>query len=225
MIYLTKGQKLFSNEGMVVCDPTGYYEDGSSVACATFFAPDEPVYRYEAKFIAYGDQVYNIADQDKLLEEIKKIDPQSLLGKTNADVAIDNLVQDIKTVENPTPELTQDAVDINNAKVDNGNTTVDTNTDNGNTTTENPPANTNTTDTVTTYDENTGTTTTTTTTTDTTTSTTTPDTTPNITTDTVIPDTTTSPTTETIIPEVPVSDTVVDQPVSMLSGKRKRKLI
>lgn len=110
MIYLTKGQPLFSNEGMVVCAPTGYYEDGSSVACAMFHSVEEPVCLYEAKFIAYGEQVYNIVDENKLMEEIKKIDPESLLGKTNADVIVDNLVQDIKTVENPTPELTPESI-------------------------------------------------------------------------------------------------------------------
>lgn len=105
MIYLTKGQPLFNNEGMVVCAPTGYYEDGSSVACAMFHSVDEPVCLYEAKFIAYGDQVYNIVDEAKLLEEIKKIDPESLLGKTSSDVTVDKMIEQIKTVENPTPEL------------------------------------------------------------------------------------------------------------------------
>lgn len=43
MIYLTKGQKLFNNEGLVVYDPTGYYEDGATVVCAMIFNPEEPV--------------------------------------------------------------------------------------------------------------------------------------------------------------------------------------
>lgn len=110
MIYLTKGQKLFNNEGMVVCDPTGYYEDGSTVACAVFHSPDEPVYRYEAKFIAYGDQVYNASDQDKLMEEIVKIDPESLLGKTQEEVSVDKMIEKIQTVDNPTPELTPETI-------------------------------------------------------------------------------------------------------------------
>jgi hypothetical protein len=149
MIYLTKGQKLFNNEGMVVCDPTGYYEDGVTVACAVFHSPDEPVFRYEAKFIAYGDQVYNIADEKKLMEEILKIDPESLFGKTNAEVVVDNLVNEIKTVDSPTPELTQDAVDINNANVEK----LDTSTNN-------IPSDTTTTTETTTYDPETDTTTT-----------------------------------------------------------------
>ncbi len=105
MIYLTKGQKLFNNEGLVVYDPTGYYEDGATVVCAMIFNPEEPVCRYEAKFIAYGDQVYNISDEEKLVEEIKKIDSETLLGKTKEEVTADKLVQDIQTVDSPTPEL------------------------------------------------------------------------------------------------------------------------
>ena len=104
MIYLKKGQKLFNNEGMVVCDPTGYYEDGSAVTCGMFFAPDDPVCSYEAKYIAYGDQVYNITDEEKLMEEIIKIDPNTLIGKTKEDISVDKMIEEIKTVENPTPE-------------------------------------------------------------------------------------------------------------------------
>ena len=121
MIYLKKGQKLFNNEGMVVCGSTGYYEDGATVLCAMAVSPEEPVYSYEAKYIAYGDQVYNISDEDLLMEEIKKIDPESLFGKTNIDFTTDNLIQEIKTVENPTPELTQDLVDENNANINDAN--------------------------------------------------------------------------------------------------------
>jgi hypothetical protein len=99
MIYLTKGQKLFNNEGMVVCDPTGYYEDGATVACAVFHSPEEPVFRYEAKYIAYGDQVYSVSDQDELMEEVIKIDPNSLLGKSTGDIAVDKMVENIQTVE------------------------------------------------------------------------------------------------------------------------------
>ena len=63
MIYLTKGQKLLDSPGMVVCDPTGYYNDGDSVACAAWHMPEEPICRYEAKFIAYGGMVYEITDR------------------------------------------------------------------------------------------------------------------------------------------------------------------
>jgi hypothetical protein len=104
MIYLKKGQSLFNNEGMVVLDATGYYEDGANVICAMFHSPDEPICSYEAKFIAYGDQVYNITDEDKLMEEITKIDPSTLMGKTKEDINIDKMIEEIKTVENPTPE-------------------------------------------------------------------------------------------------------------------------
>jgi hypothetical protein len=99
MIYLQKGQPLFENSGMVVCDQTGYYEDGATVVCAPLFAPDEPACRFEAKFIAYGSQVYNITDQDKLMEEINKIDPKSLLGKSTEEISIDNMVKNIQTTE------------------------------------------------------------------------------------------------------------------------------
>lgn len=99
MIYLTKGQPLADNAGLVVCDPTGYYNDGDSVACAPFHMPDEPIYRYEAKFIAYGGMVYEIADEDKLLEEVKKINPETLFGKNKEEVAVDKVIEDIVTQE------------------------------------------------------------------------------------------------------------------------------
>ncbi len=108
MIYLKKGQSLFSNEGMVVCDPTGYYEDGATVICGMFHSPDAPVCSYEAKYIAYGDQVYNITDEKKLMEEIVKIDPNTLMGKTKEDINIDKMIEEIKTVDNPTPETIPD---------------------------------------------------------------------------------------------------------------------
>ncbi len=110
MIYLTKGQTLFDNPGMVVYDPTGYYDDGSSVVCAAAFAPEEPVCRYEAKFIAYGDLVYNITDPEKLMEEVIKIDPKSLFSKSNKDVALDTVVENIQTVESQQGEVPQNPV-------------------------------------------------------------------------------------------------------------------
>ncbi len=108
MIYLKKGQALFNNEGMVVLDKTGYYEDGATVVCAMYHLPDEPICSYEAKFIAYGDQVYTITDDKILLEEIMKIDPSTLMGKTKEDIKIDKMVEEIETVENPTPETIPD---------------------------------------------------------------------------------------------------------------------
>jgi hypothetical protein len=95
MIYLTKGQTLFENPGMVVYDPTGYYDDGMSITCAAGFAPDDPVCKYEAKFIAYGGIVYSISDPDKLMEEVKKIDPDTLFGKDSQQVAVDKIVKNI----------------------------------------------------------------------------------------------------------------------------------
>ncbi len=96
MIKLEKGQKLFDNEGMVVYDQTGYYNDGDSIICAMSFAPEEPACRYEAKFIAYGNAVYNVTDPDMLLEEIKKIDPNTLFGKNKEEIAVDQTVENIQ---------------------------------------------------------------------------------------------------------------------------------
>jgi len=101
MILLTKGQALFDNPNMVVYDPTGYYEDGSSVVCASALSPEEPLARYEAKFIAYGGMVYTITDPEQLMAEVLKIDPQSLFGKTNEQAVIDDLVEKIETIESP----------------------------------------------------------------------------------------------------------------------------
>ncbi len=98
MIYLTKGQTLYDNPAMVVYDQTGYYEDGASVICAASYAPEDPVCRYEAKYIAYGNMVYTISEPTKLTEEILAIDPKSLFGKTNQDVVLDAVVENIQTV-------------------------------------------------------------------------------------------------------------------------------
>lgn len=117
MIYLKKGQKLFSNEGMVVADPTGYYEDGSVVLCAMFHSPNEPVCSYEAKYIAYGDQVYNMTSEEDLIKEIEKIDPNTLIGKTAKDVNLDKLIEEIQTVDNPTPELVPDKAFVETEQV------------------------------------------------------------------------------------------------------------
>jgi hypothetical protein len=129
MIYLKKEQALFNNEGMVVCDPTGYYEDGATVVCAMFHSVDEPVCSYEAKYIAYGDQVYNITDEKKLMEEIIKIDPNTLMGKTKEDINIDKMVEEIKTVDNPTPESIPEEEEIIDEEVDPISETVETTTE------------------------------------------------------------------------------------------------
>jgi hypothetical protein len=118
MIYLTKGQALFDNPGMVVCDQTGYYEDASSVICAVAYAPEEPVCRYEAKFIAYGNLVYSITDPEKLMEEVIKIDPKSLFNKSSQDVAVDKVVNNIQTVESSDVDETAKTPIINPEQVD-----------------------------------------------------------------------------------------------------------
>ena len=104
MIYLKKGQELLSNPGMVVYSPTGYYEDGDPILCAPSHSPDEAVCRYEAKYVAYGDNVYNITDQEKLIEEIKKIDPENLFGRDGKAVAEDKISDKIRTVDTAATE-------------------------------------------------------------------------------------------------------------------------
>ncbi len=111
MIYLTKGQKLFTNEGMVVYDATGHYDDGDAVVCAAAYAPEEPICRYEAKFIAYGDNVYNITDPEKLMEEVKKIDPENLFGKNKDEVAVDKMIEKIKKPVNE-EEIAEEADEV-----------------------------------------------------------------------------------------------------------------
>lgn len=95
MVYLEKGQKLYDNPGMVMYDQTGYYNDGDSVICASIGSPNEPVCRYEAKFVAYGGQVYSTSDEDALMAEILKIDPKSLFGKDSKQVAVDKAIDAI----------------------------------------------------------------------------------------------------------------------------------
>ncbi len=113
MIYLTKGQILKDNPGIVVYDPTGYYNDGDSVICASISFPDEPVCRYEAKFIAYGGMVYSISNPDDLMAEIIKLDPKSLFGKDSQQIAVDKMVQEIvpqesgEIVEGATTEVVE----------------------------------------------------------------------------------------------------------------------
>ncbi len=95
MIYLTKGQPLLDNPNLVVYDPTGYYNDGDSVICASIGLPEEPVCRYEAKYVLYGGMVYSISNPDDLMTEIIKIDPASLFGKDSQQVAVDKMVEKI----------------------------------------------------------------------------------------------------------------------------------
>lgn len=104
MIYLKKGQILLNNPGLVVYSPTGYYEDGDPILCAAIFSPEEPICRFEAKYIAFGDIVYSITDTDKLMEEVKSLDPKNLFGKDSKEVAQDKRVDEIKTVDTKVDE-------------------------------------------------------------------------------------------------------------------------
>ncbi len=121
MIYLTKGQKLFENTGMVVYGDTGYYNDGDVVICAPAYSPDEPACGYEAKYIAYGTIVYGMTDEDKLTEQLKKIDPKTLFGKNKETVITDNIIENIETADsqippnNPVAETVSEPVAENNA--------------------------------------------------------------------------------------------------------------
>lgn len=99
MIYLTKGQILLNNPGLVVHSPTGYYEDGDSILCAAIFLPEEPICRFEAKYIAYGDLVYSITDEKKLMEEVENINPETLFGKTSENISVDEMMDKIKKTE------------------------------------------------------------------------------------------------------------------------------
>jgi len=100
MIYLKKGQELKIDTGMVVCGASGYYEDEDTVECAMSFAPEDSVARFEAKFIAYGDAVYVISDKERLMEVLKDIDPETLFGKTSAEVGIDKKIENITKEKN-----------------------------------------------------------------------------------------------------------------------------
>lgn len=123
MIFLTKGQTLYDNPGMVTYDPTGYYEDGDSVICAVAAFPEEPVCRYEAKFVAYGDMVYNIADPDALLEEVKKINPDTLFGKTNTEKVASDIVNNIQMADSQNP--TTESVEIPTEEVASSTPSID----------------------------------------------------------------------------------------------------
>lgn len=106
MIYLRKGQILKDNPGMVVYDPTGYYNDGDSVICSSVISPDEPACRFEAKYIAYGGLVYSVTNADELLEQIIKMDPNSLFGKDSKQIAVDQMVE--KIVPQKSTDLTEE---------------------------------------------------------------------------------------------------------------------
>lgn len=107
MIYLTKGKTLVDNPGMVVFDSTGYYNDGDSVICASAGSPEEPVCRFEAKYIAYGSVVYSVSNPEELMAEILKMDPVSLFGKDSHEIAVDKMVE--KIIPQESGEITEEA--------------------------------------------------------------------------------------------------------------------
>lgn len=121
MIHITKGQALKDNPGIVVYSPTGYYDDGAPVLCASIEDPESPVCRYEAKFVFYGNMVYSIGDEDLLLKEILKVDPNSLFGKSNQEVAVDAAVEEIETVstQEQTPALDASTTDSSSTNSEN----------------------------------------------------------------------------------------------------------
>jgi len=127
MIYLTKGQIFFENPGMVVYEKTGYYNDGDSIICASVAAPEEPVCRFEAQFVAYGGMVYSVSDPDKLMEEVMRIDPKSLFGKDSKQVAVDKIVEEIvpqetgALVETPVVEKKEEEPVISTSEVEHQN--------------------------------------------------------------------------------------------------------
>ncbi len=107
MIYLTKGKTLVDNPGMVVFDSTGYYNDGDSVICASAGSPEEPVCRFEAKYITYGSVVYSVSNPEELMAEILKMDPVSLFGKDSHEIAVDKMVE--KIIPQESGEITEEA--------------------------------------------------------------------------------------------------------------------
>lgn len=96
MIYLQQGQDVAENEDLVVYDATGDYNDNDMVICAKRETPNEPYCRFEAQFIAYGGIVYAISEEEKLLEEIQKIDPETTLAEETNDSMIEQQ-EDVST--------------------------------------------------------------------------------------------------------------------------------
>ena len=107
MINLKKGQVLKDNPSLVVYDPTGYYRDEDSVICASVSLPEEPVCRFEAKYVAYGGMVYSISNPEELMAEVLKLDPETLFGKTNDNIAFDKKVEEIVPQESGVVEPTE----------------------------------------------------------------------------------------------------------------------
>lgn len=107
MINLKKGQVLKDNPSLVVYDPTGYYRDEDSVICASVSLPEEPVCRFEAKYVAYGGMVYSISNPEELMAEVLKLDPETLFGKTNDNIAFDKKVEEIVPQEGGVVEPTE----------------------------------------------------------------------------------------------------------------------
>lgn len=112
MIYLEKGQFVAENDDLVVCDLTDTYLDTDMVLCAKKDTPDEPYCKFEAKFIAYGGVVYAVSDEEKLLEEVKKNDPDTLLS-VNTTTASENVLtsSDIKVEDNSSVKTTEQSIE------------------------------------------------------------------------------------------------------------------
>jgi hypothetical protein len=135
MIYLKKGQVLKDNPGMLVYDPTGYYNDGDSVVCSSVISPEEPACRFEAKYIAYGGLVYSVSDPDLLLEQVIKMDPNSLFGKDSKQIAVDKMVDNIvpqksSDLTKETPAETSTETNTTESEVNNVQSAVSTTTPN-----------------------------------------------------------------------------------------------
>jgi hypothetical protein len=116
MINLQQGQDVAENEDLVVYDATGDYNDNDMIICAKRETPFEPYCRFEAQFIAYGGIVYAISEEEKLLEEIQKIDPETTLAEETTDSMIEQQ-EDLESrpksespKPKPEPELQPDPV-------------------------------------------------------------------------------------------------------------------
>lgn len=109
MIYLEKGQFVSENDDLVVCDLTGTYFDTDMVLCAKKDTPDEPYCKLEAKFIAYGGVVYAISDEKKLLEEVKKTDPGTLLS-------VNTITTDERVTTSPDSTIIEDNSVVKNTE-------------------------------------------------------------------------------------------------------------
>jgi len=61
MITITKGQSVPKNEGMIVMSESGDYDEHDFIMCG--YEGQEPVAQFEAQFIQYGNDCYNIKEK------------------------------------------------------------------------------------------------------------------------------------------------------------------